>query len=253
MNRQERLIAGIVLGLIAIGAVAIHFGKPRMGNPGLAMEKATLTNEHGKIVRTERVRFPNRTPDFRAFDGGISDNEVTNLPPDTVFGRKIYLDGTGFAAQMSAVMMQMDRTSIHRPELCVTGQGWKIAKKEVIDIPVASPGPYVLKATCLTSTRQNPVDNKTYAGIYIYWFVSESRTVPGHGQALWAISEDLLTRGTLYPWGYVSCFARCQPGQEGLYLSRMKRLISMTVPEFQLTPPPKGKQTASLPNARPLN
>jgi hypothetical protein len=252
MRRQERLVGVVVLAVIGLGALAIHFGKPRMGKPGLVMEQGVLTNEHGKIVRTERVRFPNRVAEFHSTDAPIADVECTNLPPDTVYGRKLYWDDTGFMAQVSAVMMRTDRTSIHRPQTCVTGQGWKILKTETIDIPVALPTPYVLKATCLTSAKISPTDKRPYSALYIYWFVSERRTVPGHPEALWAISEDLLTTGTLYPWAYVSCFARCQPGQEGLFLSRMKRLISTSVPEFQLTPP-NSKQTASLPVSAPLN
>jgi hypothetical protein len=252
MKRQETLVAIIVLALIGLGALAIHYGKPHMGNPGLAMEKAALTNEHGKIIRTERIHLPARVAGFRSVDAPVTDLEATNLPPDTVYGRKIYWDETGFAAQMSAVMMQTDRTSIHRPQTCVTGQGWKILNTETIDIPVPLPSAYVLKATCLTSTKTLPTgDKSTYSSIYIYWFVAEHRTVPGHSDALWYISQDLLTTGTLYPWAYVSCFARCQPGQEGLYLSRMKRLISSSVSEFQLTPATR-KQTASLPNSPPL-
>lgn len=252
MTRQERLVAIVVLALIGLGALAIHFGRPQMGKPGLAMEKVSLTNEHGKIVRTERVHFPSRVAEFHSMDGPITDVECTNLPPDTVYGRKMYWDDSGFAAQVSAVMMQTDRTSIHRPQVCVTGQGWKIVKTETIDIPIARPTPYLLKATCLTSTKISQKDKRPYTSLYIYWFVSERRTVPGHPEALWAISQDLLTTGTLYPWAYVSCFSYCQPGQEGLYLSRMKRLISTTVPEFQLTPP-NSKQTASLPVSAPLN
>lgn len=253
MTRQERLVAIIVLGLIGLGAVAIHYGKPRLGNPGLAMEKAAITNEHGKIIRTERVHLPERVAGFRSMDAPITDLEATNLPPDTIYGRKIYWDETGFAAQMSAVMMQTDRTSIHRPQTCVTGQGWKILKTEEIDIPVPLPSPYILKATCLTSTKTLPTgDKSTYSSIYIYWFVAEHRMVSGHTDALWFISQDLITTGTLHPWSYVSCFTRCQPGQEALYLSRMKRLISMSVPEFQLMPA-NSKQTASLPVSGPLN
>lgn len=253
MKRQEVLVALVVLGLIGLGALAIHYGKPHMGKPGLVMEKSALTNEHGKIVRTERIHFPDRVSGWRAVDGPISDVEVTNLPPDTVFGRKRYIDESGFGAQMTGVMMQTDRTSIHRPQTCITGQGWKILKTEVIDIPVPLPSSHVLKVTCLTSTRTEKTGEKrTYSSVYIYWFVSERRTVPGHPEALWAISQDLLTTGTLYPWAYVSCFSVCPTGQETLALSRMKRLISMTAPEFQLTPAPNAKQTASLPESVPL-
>lgn len=256
MTRQERIIAVVVLSLIGLGALAIHFGKPHLGNPGLALERAPLTNELGKVVRDERVRFPQTAGGFVSIDGPISDVESTNLPPDTTFGRRIYRDDSGFYAQLTAVMMKTDRTSIHRPQVCITGQGWKIDKTEIIDIPVPLPSPYVLKATCLTSSKifRDPQSGKEspISSVYIYWFVSEKRTVPGHSEALWAISQDLLTTGTLYPWAYVSCFGRCLPGQEGAATARMKRLLSEAVPQFQLTPP-NPKQTASLPASGQLN
>ena len=115
MTRQEVRVAAVVLAIIALLGVAIHFKKPRLGNPGLAMEKVALTNEVGKIVREERVRLPAAVAGFRSVDAPIMDVEVNVLPPDTSYGRKLYWDGAGFAAQMSAVMMKTDRTSIHRP------------------------------------------------------------------------------------------------------------------------------------------
>jgi hypothetical protein len=252
MNGEERKIAVVVLALIGLGALAIHFGKPRSGNPGLALEKGVLTNEFGEIVREERVRFPKTVPDFHSREAPITSVEATNLPPDTTFGRRIYWQDDGFAAQLSAVMMKTDRTSIHRPQVCITGQGWKIEKTEIIDIPVPLPSPYLLKATCITSSKmaRDPKTEKESprASVYVYWFVSENKTVPAHTEALWSISRDLIISGTLYPWAYVSCFVPCAPGQEGIAVARIKRLVSETVPEFQLFPA-RAKQTASLPKA----
>ena len=257
MSRQERVVAFVVLALIALAAAAIHFGKPRLGNPGLAFEKIALTNEHGKVVREERVRLPDRVAGFRSVNAPISDVEVTNLPPDTAYGRKLYWDSEGFKAQMSAVMMKTDRTSIHRPQVCITGQGWKIQKTEVIDIPIPAPMAYNLKATCLTSTKtvRDEKTKKEYqlSNVYIYWFVAEHKLVPGPGDALAAISVDLLTSGVLYPWAYVSVYAPCPPGMEEVAIARAKRLIASTVPEFQLTPPPNAKQTAFHQKAAPLD
>ena len=249
MKSEECKLGIVVLALIGLVALAIHFGKPHLGNPGLVLEKAVLTNEFGKVVREERVRFPENVAGFHSQEGPITSVEATNLPPDTTYGRRIYWQDDGFAAQMSAVMMKTDRTSIHRPQVCITGQGWKIQKTEIIDIPVPSPSPYVLKATCITSTKtlRDPKTEKEIerASVYVYWFVSEHRMVPAHPEALWLISQDLLTSGTLYPWAYVSCFVPCAPGQEGIAVARIKRLVAETVPEFQLFPS-RSKQTASL-------
>jgi hypothetical protein len=255
MNRQERKLALVVLGLIGLGALLINYGKPRLGNPGLAMAKIPLTNEVGVVVRDERVLLPSTVAGFHSKDAPITSLEVTNLPPDTTYGRKIYWDDEGFATQLSAVMMRTDRTSIHRPQICITGQGWKILKTEIIDIPVALPSPYILKATCLTSTKMihdpNTGQDHQRASVYLYWFVSERRLEAGHPEALWAISQDLLTSGVLYPWAYVSCYADCPPGLEGVALTRMKRLVSAAVPQFQLYPS-NPKQTASLSTPPPL-
>jgi len=42
--------------------------------------------------------------------------------------------------------------------------------------------------------------------------------------------------GVLQRWAYVSYFAPCAPGQEDATFERMKKLITSTVPDFQLTP-----------------
>lgn len=257
MNSQERTVAAVVLASIALAAVFISFSKPRLGNFGLTLESAPLTNELGKVVRTNRVSLPPEATGFKSVLSPIMDVELTALPADTHFGRRIYGDESGFKAQLSAVMMQTDRTSIHRPHTCVTGQGWKIDKSEVIDIPIARPEPYTLKATCLTSSKEIPDASgkmRKVSSIYIYWFVSEKRLTPAHPEALWYITQDLIATGVMYPWAYVGCFATCLPGQEQLSIARMKRLIGVTIPEFQLTAGKESaKQTALLPGGSPVN
>jgi hypothetical protein len=256
MNKQEIRVAVVVLALIALAAAAIDFAKPRLGKPGLAMEKVAITNEVGEVVRDQRVRLPERVPGFHSADAPITQMEARTLPADTSYGRKLYWDNSGFITQMSAVMMKTDRTSIHRPQVCITGQGWKIAKTEVIDIPVPLPAAYNLKATCMTSSKivRDPKTGKETlrACVYVYWFVSEHRMAPDHSEALWFISRDLITSGTLYPWAYVSCFVPCAPGEEGIAIARVKRLVAETAPEFQLFPE-TAKQTASLPKAVSLH
>jgi len=256
MNHQERQVALVTLAVIALGAFVINFAKPGLGHPGLAMERRPLTNELGAIVREERVRLPAKVAGFHSKDAPITSIELATLPPDTSYGRKLYWDEEGFGAQMSAVLMKTDRTSIHKPQICITGGGWKIQKTDIIDIPVASPSPYVLKATCLTCSKMvhDPKTEKEFphSAIYIYWFVSERRLLPSHSEVLWAISHDLVVSGILYPWAYVSCYAEFPSGREAIALVRMKRLISEAAPEFQLTPP-NPKQSAFLQNSLPLH
>ena len=53
---------------------------------------------------------------------------------------------------------------------------------------------------------------------------------------VWWLTRDLLTRGVLQRWAYISYFAVCVPGQEDATFDRMKSLIAASVPEFQLPP-----------------
>jgi hypothetical protein len=47
-------------------------------------------------------------------------------------------------------------------------------------------------------------------------------------------------------WAYISYFSVCEPGQEDAAFERMKKLIAISVPEFQLVP---NSKTAALVSA----
>jgi hypothetical protein len=256
MKNQEFKIAAVAIALMVACVAVIQYGKPRLGNPGVVMEKVPLTNELGGVVREERVRFPANVPGYVAADGAIYKTETEALPKDTSFGRKIYIDRENRSVmQFSAVGMKTDRTSIHLPQICVLAQGWQIVKSEIIEIPVANPAPYKLAATCLTlsKTIQDSAGNSfPVSGLYVYWFVSENRLVARQPEALWNITKDLLTSGTLHPFAVLSCIANCNPGEEGVLLQRMKRLIASVAPETQATSA-AGRQTAMLDAGAKIN
>jgi hypothetical protein len=139
--------------------------------------------------------------------------------------------------------MGTDRTSIHKPQYCLGGSGWKIdsADSQETTVPVERPQPYELPIIKLVSTRtiQN-ADGKpvTLRGVYVYWFVADgalSGNMSGR-ERMWWMAKHLLQTGVLQRWAYVSCFAVCLPGQEGATFERMKKFIAASVPEFQLTP-----------------
>ena len=55
-------------------------------------------------------------------------DEVTlgALPEDTSFGARLYTAPDQFGLLMNVVLMGTDRTSLHKPQFCLTGQGWAI-------------------------------------------------------------------------------------------------------------------------------
>jgi hypothetical protein len=164
--------------------------------------------------------------------------ELDWLPKDTTFGRRLYKAPDGFAAMLSAVLMGSDRGSIHKPQICLVGQGWTIDQSEATSIRVNQPHPYDLPVMKLTASKVHESENGERVvgrGIYVYWFVSKDQLTAHHGERMWWMARDLIRSGVLQRWAYVTCFAACLPGQEDATFERIKQLVASSVPEFQLT------------------
>ena len=65
---------------------------------------------------------------------GLTEEEKKILPEDTMGSRRLFKDKDGDELFCSIVLAGRDVTSIHRPELCLTGQGWRLGKLQVEDI-----------------------------------------------------------------------------------------------------------------------
>ena len=55
---------------------------------------------------------------------------------------------------------------------------------------------------------------------------------------MWWMARDLITKGVLQRWAYISCFSVCPPGQEEALYARMREWIAAAVPQFQLSAGP---------------
>jgi hypothetical protein len=163
------------------------------------------------------------------------------LPKDTSFGQRRYKAQDGFVLDLRVVLMGADRTSMHKPQICLPGQGWHIddlASAET-KVRVDRPQSYDLPVVKLVANALDD-QNRPYSGIYVYWYVADdalSASALGL-QRMWWMATKLLRTGVLQRWAYVSCLARCPTGQENATFDRMKEFIAASVPQFQLYPRP---------------
>lgn len=248
MNRAKIILLVAALALIGSAAAVLNHLKAnqRLGEPGVKTRPLPNT-------KNVEVDLPERVLDY-ASEWIPQDQVVTNvLPADTSYGQRRYFN-TNFWLLMNVVLMGADRTSIHKPQFCLEGAGWRIDHGETAElkIPVARPQPYDLPVIKLVTTREIP-DNSgrltTWRGIYVYWFVADdalSGDMAG-GERMWSMAKHLLKTGVLQRWAYVSCFAVCPPGSEEATFERMRQFIAASVPEFQLTPKPEAAVTAAKP------
>lgn len=78
-----------------------------------------------------------RLPDFEGMtyeDLEMSEAERETLPKDTVIVRRRYVDSDGHFYQVSAVIGGRSKSSVHRPELCLPGQGFQMTEPHTVDI-----------------------------------------------------------------------------------------------------------------------
>jgi len=235
MNKQKWLILFVVLVLIAATAGSLTWLKAnlRLGKPGIK-----ATSFPGKV--SMKIDLPAQVLDFTSSNVPESEIELGYFPKDTSYAARCYTsqdDSPGIYA--TVILMGADRTSIHRPEYCLAGQGFACDEKTVADIPVGGPKPYQLPVSKWEVSRlvqQADGQNVKISGVYVFWFVADNEQATGNVQFQSYLVRDLLLKGVLQRWAYISYFSPCLPGQEEATFARMKKLIAASVPEFQLPP-----------------
>ena len=241
MNRRAiQIVAGFVV-MVGLTAVLLHRVQSNyvLGKPGLKLVNVPIYNEETNLVSETSAFLPERIGEYVSSRiEPVSEAEQTILPPDTVFGRRIYTAPDRFQALISLVVMGTDRTSIHKPQYCLTGQGQQIVSTEVISIPIAKPHPYELKAMKLT-TRSERIgsggEKIPVSGVFLYWYVADGHLTHNHRKQMFLLARQLITTGLLQRWAYVAYFANCAPGREAELTERLKKFVAESVPEFQVT------------------
>ncbi len=230
--------------VLTAGVIQRLQAKQKLGKPGIVVTKAQ-TDSGFEVVLPERVL------DYTSEKLQPFPEELGMLPKDTSYGRRSYRAADGFQVLVSVVLMGTDRTSIHRPEFCLTGQGWKIDKDAtVVDTVKLAPSEKVLayNKMLLDKELQNQDGSKSMAkGLYCFWFSAEGKETPAQWERMWWMAEDLLLDATLQRWAYVACFTICQPGQEKAAAERLKAFIGAATPMFQIT---AGAQQPNFSNLR---
>lgn len=237
MSRNKWILALVTVLMIGgtAGVIAKFKSVQRLGEPGVKTRPIPGSPNL-------EVALPERVLDYSSELLPV-DAIVTNvLPRDTSYGQRRYTSAvdTNFSAQVTVVLMGTDRASLHKPQFCLTGAGWSINKTEVDKISMKNPVVYDLPVIKLTVSGQFKIEGRLVQahGVYVYWYVTDDAisAAPSGSDRMWSIARELITTGVLQRWAYVTYFAVCAPGGEEETYERLKKLISASVPEFQLTP-----------------
>ena len=235
MNKQKWIILIAALGLIggAAGLLTRLQSNQKLGRP--AVKTTPIPGS-----RRLHVDLPEHVLDYTSEAIEVDDRTLAWLPQDTSFGQRRYQAPDGFAASINVVLMGRDRTSLHKTEFCLEGQGWRIDRSASAEtkIRLDRPYPYDLPMMKFIADKEMTDHEQVLhaRGVYVFWFVADDEYTARHWQRMWWMARDLLRTGVLQRWAMISYFTACAPGQEDAAFDHLKKLIAASVPEFQLVP-----------------
>ncbi len=166
-----------------------------------------------------------------------SEKERTLLPGDTIIVKREYRTPgrsieTRDLAHASLVIVGNDSRSIHRPEVCLDGQGWTITKSTVREVTLLSGA--MLRVRDLAIERAvllNDGSKLPLRAHYVYWFVGDDVSTPSNLERQLISLRDSVLRNVNHRWAYPSVMARVTdnltPQQSGERLRNDEETVKM--------------------------
>jgi hypothetical protein len=223
----------LVVALIGgVGGFLNHWKEhQKMGQPGVRLVQDSSEE-------LPPVDIPDWVLDYVGEDLEVTEVEKEALPPDTTITKRRYKNADGFYIDIMVVLMGLDRTSIHKPQYCLTGAGFQIQETGSETIKITHPEEYDLPVMKLKTSKM--FKGNEYSGLLYYWFVDGDHVTEKHYERMLLMAEDLFTKGQMQRWAYVTVSSYSVPGNEEPTFKAMREFIKSAVPEFQLTIPQKN-------------
>ena len=143
-----------------------------------------------------------------------SGKERELLPADTIIVKREYhTPGRSIEyrdlAHAALVIAGNDTRSIHRPEVCLDGQGWTITSSTVREVKMISGA--ILRVRDLAIQREVLLPDHSKLPLrahYVYWFVGNDISTPSNLDRQLLSLRDSVLRNVNHRWAYPSVMAR---------------------------------------------
>jgi len=242
MKNRKLVLSIIVLALIGGTAALLAAVPQKLGRPGI---KASPVE--GQV--RWNVYLPEHVLDYASTNREQDDKTMEMLPKDTSMVDRVYFKPGKMPIVTGIVLMGTDRTSIHKADYCLTGQGLRIVQATQETVPMTQPKAYDLPIIKIVADQTGTVDGKVVSRkcVYVYWYVADGIISNDRSgmERMWSMAKGLLVTGVLQRWAYVRFYSFCEPGEEDARFEEIKRMIVASVPQFQLTPGPSSASMAA--------
>lgn len=189
---NAKVIEGTTVMTLAIATVAICEMTPvshRLSDPGLTMQ------------------LPETFDEFEAEDIGMTSIEKQAFDEGVEMTRSLYKSPRGRQFICTLVLSGPIKRSLHRPEICMPGQGWKIERSEIIKL--RTDDGRVQEATLLYLFKEHKSEDgrrmRTRA-YNVYWYVGYDVATPSYTNHVILSHRDSVFRNINHRWGMASLF-----------------------------------------------
>lgn len=182
-NRFPWWRSALVLLLVLIAVVLVSLG-----------DGVNRPSEAGVVMT-----LPDTVGAYLGFNEDATEAEKRILPPDTEFSKKRYIGDPEGEVTCEIVLSGSQKNSIHRPQVCLVGQGWTILQEQPMSVLL--PDGRKQRVRVLTLSRR--VGGRTLTGYFVYWFVGRDKTTDDHLKRILYTSWDRLAHGVNHRWAYV--------------------------------------------------
>ncbi|MCB1098069.1 MAG: exosortase-associated EpsI family protein [Verrucomicrobiae bacterium] len=189
------------------------------------------------------MRLPEVVPGQDGEEIPVSEEEKYWLPGDTETVKRRYFpygasEEMKSWASLSATLILSggDKRSLHRPEVCLTAQGWSIPKREVVKLDTGG-GP--LEVMDLHLVREAETQDGRTVKIrahYVYWWVGRDVSTPHAWQRIMLSAANNIFRNINDRWAYPSVMVTVLgegAEAEGAARERAFDFIRQYAPTFQ--------------------
>lgn len=133
----------------------------------------------------------------------VTEAERVILPEDTEFAKMSYDNGRELRVNAQIVLAGAEKRSIHRPEVCLPGQGWTIKSSETVPVPMANGRTLDVTMLNISLPVRSGNDTRELTQLFCYWFVGYDTTTPSHLVRIAKTNLDVLLHNTNHRWAYI--------------------------------------------------
>lgn len=239
-----------LVGVLALGVLVMAFGvevrmtgeagviatglPDRIGDWRGEAQMFCLNKDCGRRFVGEECEGLERCPTCGSEVNSMSLTEYEMLPKDTILNRKAYHHPAGRTVHASVVLSGQQRSSLHRPELCLSVSGYEVEAIRDLAVPLADGRRLQVRVLELLANVQMPDGRVRPAGsYYAYWFVSRNRLTASHLARMILMAIDKVVFSRIDRWAYVSV-AGPRGLEDDAYLEEARDFIRDFYPRIEV-------------------